>query len=320
MSDSGDASDRPGRPTEVPRPSRPGSGDFHAYAVSSSSGPHVTLQAATVHLGRHWTTTTRRSVKARAVRRLGWASATARTAGGWRLIGGPSVVLDLAHPSTLARDVVATGLAGGALLRLGLGSLDQLVGYAEALTSVPLEFLPVGRVVLATRISEELTIDRDLVATVRGGWRGAGRELTPGRRPPYAGQISAMLDRVPAAVAELALRPGSGWLGLQTAFGAVALPATWDPAGGRASVSRSALTAVGAEVPGAVCVTIDDSGCRRPDEKVGVMLRGVGSIVDLDRTTAAVAVAVRRVSSWSGFASRTTFGAAVAASGAGTGA
>ena len=226
------------------------------------------------------------------------------------MIGGPAVVLDLAHPSTLARDLVTTGLAGGALLRLGLGSLDQLVGYAEALKSVPIEFLPVGRVVLVTRISEELTIDRDHVTAVGGGWRRPGRELTPGRRPPHPGELSAMLSGVPAEVAELTLRAGGGWLGLQTARGAMALPAMWDPAGGRASVSRSALTAVGAELPGAVCVTIDDSGRRRPDQKVGVMLRGVGSITDLDRTTASVAVAVHRVSSWSGFSSHTTYGAA----------
>ena len=63
-------------------------------------------------------------------------------------------------------------------------------------------------------------------------------------------------------------------------------------------------------MPGAVCVTLDDSGRRRPDEKVGVMLRGSGSIADLDQTSVSVEVAIRRVSYWSGFSSRTTHGVA----------
>lgn len=302
MSDSEDPSDRPGRP--------PASGRFHAYAVDSASGPHVTVQAATVHLGRHWTMATRRSVKARAVRQLGWASATAPAAPGWRLIGGPSVVLDFAHPTTLARDVVATGSVGGALLRLGLGNLGQLVGYAEAVRSVPIEFLPMGRVMIATRITEELSIDRDDIATVHNGWRRRVPELIPTRSPPDSGPASAMFDAAPTAVAELALRAGCGWLGIRTACGSVALPAVWDPAGGRASVSRSALTAVGGELPGAVCLTLDGSDRRRPDEKVGVILRGVGSLADLDRTTASVAVVVRRISAWSGFSSGPIYGEA----------
>ena len=226
------------------------------------------------------------------------------------MIGGPAVILDLARPTTLARNVIASGLVGGALLRLGLGSLGQLVGYVEAAKSVPIDFLPVGRVVLAIRICEELVIDRDLVTTVRGGWRGQERELTPAPHPSRPGPTSALLAEVPVVVAELAQRAGGGWLGVRTARGAVALPAVWDPAGGRASVSRSALAAVGGEVPGAVCVTLDDSGRRRPDEKVGVMLRGTGSIVDLDPTTVSVEVAVRRVSYWRGFSSRTACGAA----------
>jgi hypothetical protein len=87
---------------------------------------------------------------------------------GWRLIAGPAVILDLAHPTTLTRDVVASGLAGGALLRLGLGSLGQLVGYPEAARSVPLGFLPVGRVVarfapedrLADRVGRSVALQR----------------------------------------------------------------------------------------------------------------------------------------------------------------
>ena len=163
---------------------------------------------------------------------------------------------------------------------------------------------------LAIRICEELVIDRDLATTVRGGWRGQERDLTPAPHPSPPGPTAALLDDVPAVVAELAQRAGGGWLGVRTARGAVALPAVWDPGGGRASVSRSALAAIGGEVPGPVCVTLDDSGRRRPDEKVGVMLRGPGSIAAFDRTTVSVEVAIRRVSYWSGFSSRTTHGAA----------
>jgi hypothetical protein len=65
------------------------------------------------------------------------------------------------------------------------------------------------------------------------------------------------------------------------------------------------LGTVAAERPGAVCVSLHDSGSRRPVEKLGVMLRGTGAIADVDASSASVAIAVERVTYWDGFTSDT---------------
>lgn len=287
-----------------------GAGGFDAFAVSARSGPHVTLQAGVVHLGRHWTTTTRGSVKAGAIRRTGWAAVSTMEGRGFRLVGGPASVLDPAHPSTIAAEPMNTMLAGCALLRLGLGRLDQLVGYAEARSAVPLSFLPSGRVVLTTRIRDDLVLEGDALVQAHGRWDGAGGEIrvTRGRAPRW--QPDRVLDGLPEEIALLAGRAGQGWLGVRTGSGAVALPAAWDPATGHLRVARAALAAVDAEVPGPVCVSLDDSASRRPDEKLGVMLRGTGTVVDLDERVASIALAVERVTHWCGFASTTVLEAA----------
>ncbi|MGI8751004.1 MAG: hypothetical protein ACR2MN_01560 [Acidimicrobiales bacterium] len=278
-------------------------GQFDAYAVTTRSGPHVTVQAGVVHLGRHWTTATRNSVKARSINRLHRAAITTGEGPSWRVVGGRAQVLDGARPMSLAASPVTSALAGGAMLRVGLRQLDQLVGYAEVGAAVPLSFLPTGRVLLVTRIQDEVVLDGDRVVDASGDWRPARVAVEPSRRRPARWKPERALAKVPEVIADLAVRPGRAWLGVTTCAGAVTLPADWDPVAGRVRVSRDALTAVGAELPGAVCVTLDDSASRRPDEKIGVMLRGSGAVVDLDATAAAVAVDVSRVTYWKGFVS-----------------
>jgi len=282
-----------------------GAGRFDAFAVTTRFGPHVTLQAGVVHCGRHWTTTTRDSAKAASISRLGRAALTTGEDLRWRVVGGEALSLDPAHLSTFAADPFSSALAGGALLRLGLGHLDQLLGYAEAGAAVPVSFLPTGRVLLVTRIRDELVLDGDSVVGAAGRWARdpvaiePDRWRTPRRRPDRA------LAGVPDDIAILAGQAGRAWLGVQTSLGAVALPADWEPATGRVRVGRGGLAAVAAELPGGVCVTLHESASRRPDEKLGVMLRGTGAVVDTDVTAASVALEVERVTYWRGFASTT---------------
>ncbi|HET9691339.1 MAG TPA: hypothetical protein VFP61_09300, partial [Acidimicrobiales bacterium] len=129
---------------------------FDAFAVATRWGPHVTLQAGVVHLGRHWTTTARRSAKARAARRSGRAAATTvGRDGALHIVAGAVRVLDGSRPGSLLADPFTVGLAPGALARLAFGQLSQVLGYAEAATAVPVGWLPLGRVVLVTEISDE---------------------------------------------------------------------------------------------------------------------------------------------------------------------
>ena len=281
-------------------------GDFDAYAVTTRHGPHVTMQAGVVQNGRYWTTATRHSVKSRSVGRNRHASATVNEDGLWRVVAGEASVLDGLHPTSLAREPVASALAGGAVLRLGLDRLDQLLGYAEVGTAVPLSFLPTGRVLLVTDIEDELVLDGDDAVSASGRWAsGQPARLLPTGAPEPHDRPDAALADVPDEIVALAAEPGPAWLGVATHGGPIALPAEWEPATGRLQLGRSALEMVGAELPGSVCVTVDNSGSRRPDEKLGVMLRGAGTLVDMDGTAASVAIAVQRVTYWCGFASAT---------------
>ncbi len=278
---------------------------FDAYAATTRHGPHVTLQAGVVHLGRYWTTTTRQSVKAASVRRLGRAAVTVVDGGRWRVLGGEALSLDPAQLSSFGVDPLVSVLAGGAMLRLGLARLDELAGYAEAGASIPVSFLPAGRVLLVTRIRDQLVLDGDDIVAASGRWARRPASIRSGRRRRSRWEPDRVLSVVPDEIALLAAKSARGWLGVPTGLGAVALPADWDSAIGRLRVGRSALAAVAAVLPGPVCVTLHDSASRRPDEKLGVMLRGTGAVVDLDDTAASIALEVERVTFWRGFVSKT---------------
>jgi len=283
---------------------RPAGAHFDAYAVLTDRGPHVTLQAGVVHLGRHWTSASRSSVKAAAVRRRRWASVTTGRDGSWRVRSGPAVSLDVTDPGSLLVDPIATSLAGGAVARLGLSRLDQLVGYAQVGAGVPAEFQPTGRVLLATRVHDELVVADGRVVSGRGRWAVvvAPLEVT-GRR---ARRSARLPDAVPAEIAALADAPGPCWLGVISGDGAVAVAATWDPSTGGVEAAAEPLAALAPGLPGPVCVTFDDSRSRRPDEKAGLLLRGRGAVARTGDGTTSVTFEVDRVTWWQGFASRST--------------
>ena len=210
----------------------------------------------------------------------------------------------------MGTDPFASALAGGALLRLGLGRLDQLLGYAQAGSAVPASFLPTGRVLLVTRIRDELVLEGDLLVDASGRWDRRPVAIEPGSLRPSRWTPGRALAGVPDDITALARRAGRGWLGVQTDAGAVALPGEWEPSTGRLRVARSALAVMGVGLPGPVCVTLHDSAGRRPDAKLGVMLRGAGVVGDIDETAVSVALELERVTYWRGFAITTVVDAA----------
>lgn len=291
-----------------PMASEPGgSGRFDAYAVSSRWGPHVTLQAGVVHLGRHWTTSTRRSVKVRSVQRTRWASATVCDGRTRRIIGGPATVLDGLRPWSFATDPVAGTLAGGAVLRLGAAHLGQLVGYAEAWDQVPGAFAPWGRALLVLDVQDEVVLDGTDVVAARGRWltRAGGGARAGGVRRSRRPVATTIPGGLPREIDALALHPRECWLGLEDDGRAVAVPARWEPDPGRVVVAAAVVDALGAHLPGRVCVTFDDSSSRRPDCKVGLMLRGTGAPAANGPGEVAVTVAAERATWWQGFDTRT---------------
>lgn len=268
---------------------------FDAFTVATSSGPHVTMQAGVVHAGRYWTTTTRQSVKAQLVRKDGRASFTTTDGDVVRVVSGSSIVLDPAHPLSFVADPVSSALAGGALMRIGLGELEQLVGYVEAGRAVPVRYLPTGRVLLVTSLDHEFVFDGSDITT-------APRLTTT--RPSWT--LDGVCDSLPDEIRSLVSAPGPCWLGIDTSVGPVALPATWQPASGVIEIATTLLETVGADPAGAICVTIDESTRRRPDEKLGVMLRGEGAVLDSDATTATIALDFAFATYWCGFATTST--------------
>ncbi len=216
------------------------------------------------------------------------------------------MVLDVAQPASLFNAAFDTLLAGGAMARLGLGHLEQLVGYAQTGTGVPREFLPAGRVLLVTHVEDELVLEGHDVVRSRGRWAAAGNAVEARCWRGGAWDPERLLADVPEPIRGLASESASCWLGIMTEDGAVALPAHWDPGSGSCVVSRSALEFLHFGAPGRMSVTLDDSARRRPDEKLGVMFRGLGSVIDSDDRTMSVRLDVERITHWSGFESVTS--------------
>lgn len=282
----------------------PAGDGFAAYAVTTRSGPHVTIQAGVVHAGRFLTTTSRSSLKARSVRSHGGAAATVEHGDGTsELLSGQSVTVDLRHPEGILTDPAGALVAGPAALRLAGDQLEQLFGYVEAAGKVPSGWLPHQRVMLVTRIDRSLLLDGYDVLDGSGDW-------APHLPPPVellrtTDRAVAPLPDVPDPVRHLIRPDAHVRLGVATPDGPVAVPARWE-GDDRFVVSAAALAHLAALVPGRGCVTFDDSDSRRPDEKLGVMLRGQVDLVDVDGHRATVAVRAERITAWNGFTAETT--------------
>ena len=277
---------------------------FAAYAVTTRSGPHVTMQAGVVQSGRFITTTSRDSLKAKCVRAHRVAAATVeRPDGSTEVVAGPTVAVDLRHPEAMLTDPAGVLIAGPAALRLAGDQLEQLLGYLEAAGTVPTGWLPHNRVMLVTRIDRTLHLEGFDLLDGSGEWTP---ELpAPSELRRTADRPAAPLPEVPEDVRHLLHADAPARLGIATPEGPVVLPARWR-ADDRFDVSAAALAQVHADLPGLGCATFDDSASRRPDRKRGVMLRGHLDLVEVDGLRATVAVRATRITAWDGFSASTT--------------
>lgn len=277
---------------------------FAAYAVTTRSGPHVTMQAGVVQSGRFITTTSRDSLKAKCVRTHRVAAATVeRDDGSTEVVAGPTVAVDLRHPEGMLTDPAGALIAGPAALRLAGDQLEQLLGYVEAAGTVPSGWLPHNRVMLVTRIDRTLRLEGFDLVDGSGDW-------TPELPAPADllcsdDRSTAPLPELPGDIRHLVHPEAPARLGIATPEGPVVLPARWR-ADDRFDVSAAALAQVRADLPGAGCATFDDSASRRPDRKRGVMLRGYLDLVDVDGTRATVALRTERITAWDGFSASTS--------------
>jgi len=277
---------------------------FAAYAVTTRSGPHVTMQAGVVHGGRFITTTSRSSLKARSVRSHGTASAAIEHADGTtEVVGGATVSVDLRHPEGMLTDPAGALIAGPAALRLAGEQVEQLLGYVEAAGRVPSGWLPHNRVLLVTRIDRSLLLEDFDVLAGSGDW--SPHLPPPGEPLEHAPRPAEPLPELPEEVRALVQTDAPARVGLETGHGPVVLPARWR-GDDRFDVSAGALAQLDAVLPGAGCATFDESASRRPDRKRGVMLRGSVALWDVDGPRATLTVHTDRITSWDGFSARTT--------------
>jgi hypothetical protein len=276
---------------------------FAAYAVTTRSGPHVTMQAGVVQSGRFITTTSRDSLKAKCVRTHRVAAATIEGAdGSTEVVAGPTVSVDLRRPEGMLTDPAGALIAGPAALRLAGDQLEQLLGYVEAAGRVPSGWLPHNRVLLVTRIDRSLRIEGFDLLDGSGDWTP---ELPAPSELRITERAAGTLPEVPEDVRHLLDRDAPARLGIATPEGPVVLPARWQGAD-RFDVSAAALAQVRADLPGSGCATLDDSASRRPDRKRGVMLRGHLDLVEVDGGRATVALRTARITAWDGFSASTT--------------
>lgn len=286
---------RPGGATEGPT-------RFSAYAVPSRSGPHVTVQAGVVHAGRFWTTTAGHSLKARSVAAHRRASATVvDDEGRVQVLAGRTNRMRPFRPLDLLRDPVSPLRSPSAVLRLGVGQAEQLIGYFEAAHSLPADWLPHRRVLLVTRIDRSLTLVEDDVVDVDGAWE---RRVGDALRPSPGPGTDLPLDRLPDDHAEVVSADRVAHVGLSAPAAPVALPARWR-GGGDFELASSALRAVAADLPGRAAATFDESESRRPDEKLGVMFRGGATLVDVSGERATIRLHSERITTWDGFDAHT---------------
>ena len=276
------------------------SGRFQAYAVSSRSGPHVTMQAGIVHAGRFWTTTSASSLKARSVEKHGTATAVVSNGDQQRIVSGPTVAIRPLRPWTLKRDLFAPALSGVAVARLGLDQIEQLIGYFEVSGSVPGDWLPTRRVLLVTKIRRSVTLVDGAVAAATGTWDRGGASVSLGAEPVGGDAGDLPLLEVPDRHRRIVDPSARAHLGLQTPTGPVSVPARF-AGGDRFVVPAALLGAMTADVRGRAAAVFDDSASRRPDEKLGVMFRGDVALVDVDGPDAVLAIRTTKITTWDGF-------------------
>lgn len=277
-------------------PVSPARARFSAYAVTSRSGPHVTMQAGVSHAGRFWTTTSCSSLKARSVNTHGVSSAVIDEGARRTVVSGRTTALRPFRPDDVLADPTAPLRAAGAVLRLGVDQITQLVGYLEAAGQIPADWFPHRRVLLVTRLDRSMTLDGFDVVETDGDWAGTDDELVP------TGSTHRDLphDLLPARHRNVVNLDGRVHVGVSSPDGPIALPARW-LGQNRFHVSAPALARVGAVLPGDAVAVFDASERRRPDEKLGAMFRGRGSLVAVDGTRAIVTVDTAKVTTWDGF-------------------
>ena len=286
---------------------------FQHVAVESVNGPHTTLVAGVDMAGRSWFTTSAEAAKVRMLRRRPVASVLTADDAGWTSVTGRATVLDVRRPLDGLADPIAAGLAGVALARIGLGYVDQLVGYVGDRNEIPDGWRPGSRVLVVVQHEHVLRWSSGGSLSATGAF-SAEQVLPSAGRSRRHRMDPALVAGLTATQRSLLTVGGPCVLGSETRVGPVAVPGWWDAEAETVAVDRHVVARLQPDVGGACSVTIDQSSDPRPSAKVGVMLRGdmarLGDRARADRGPLGPAsvlfrIRTRRITAWDGFESET---------------
>jgi hypothetical protein len=260
----------------------------------------VTPLLFSVRDDRVWMVVPRSSAKVSAIARNPVVGLAAGTPGAMAVLQGEARVVDPLRPRSFFESLPEALLGPRAFGGYVAEHLPDLAGL-------------VGPGALAPRTLAALRPQRAIVA--RDGADLWSTGAWPEGAAPYGEHDAERrtvlpLDEVPADLRARPDEPGPVIVGWATAAGPVALPGTWDPATGGATVRTDLLRAAGCLPQSAACILFDGTEGTGLDGKTGVVVRGRGTARLDDAGTGAsrdavVSVRTERVSWWQGDESHT---------------
>ncbi|HSJ51214.1 MAG TPA: pyridoxamine 5'-phosphate oxidase family protein [Actinomycetota bacterium] len=266
---------------ELPAPARAvlESADFCHVTAETALGPHVTPTVFAVAGGRVWVTTSRRSVKARSLRRDPRVAGLVRAGADAVVFTGEAVAHDALDPASWPTTALRAPLVSMAAVRFTRKNARFFAGYAMDAGHVPLAWTPPGRVFLELVVRRLALLRDGRPAQTWGPWPNA--DPAGGQRFRAARTGEPPLARLPSEVADALGDAGPAALAVSGADGPVVVPAAWvaHGAGLYAVPTEAALVLAGPSGGGLrVALEMDRPSSWRARHMLGAMVRGRGQV------------------------------------------
>ena len=309
----------------LPRPARDvlERGTLCHLAVSTSWGPHLTPVVYALDGGRIWLTTSRTSVKSRALRRNREVAGMIRVEGEAVTFRGLARTYDALDPLSWPYAAVAGPRLVRAATRFSVKNARFFAGYAVDARRVPFAWTPPGRVFVGIEVAWGALLDL-AGRRVTGAWGlgppeagGADEDpvaLTlPDEATPAGRRARRGLDlRAPRPVRSALGNTGEGALALERDASTV-VPVRWRRVAREgvyeAVVPLSFLGLTGPRVAGRgepepgprAALEIDRLARWRAAEMTGMLLQGEAGLASVEAGDAVVRLRPRRVVWWQGW-------------------
>jgi hypothetical protein len=287
-------------------------------AVRTREGPHLTPVVFVLDGGRIWLTTSRASVKARALRQDPDVAGMVRLGSSVVTFLGRARTYDALDPLSWPSAAVAGPRLVRAATRFSLKNARFFAGYAVDARRVPLVWTPPGRIFVGIEVVAGAVLDvaRGAVPERWGDWSQGPRAVS--RRPRPRNPAARAIDLgVPRSVRSLVGDRGEGALAVGEL--PAVLPVTWRRIARErayhAVLPRSFLE-LGDSRPRPrtsamrAALAVDRLAAWRAADMAGMLLRGDADTSALEDDRALVRLRPRRVVWWQGWSSGTVSEAA----------